>query len=127
MDATPLDQLMPPGGSLQPTMSLPASTTYPQVITPGTSSAIQVPMQPGGGQAVHPLAVKSVLRNVMMYVAIFGAVFVVSLTPVQSLLLRYIPGAYAGSGVVSLTGAACLGAIGVFLAYVFQTLLYPMI
>jgi hypothetical protein len=39
MDATPLDQLMPPGGSQQPAMSLPSATTYPQMITPGTSAA----------------------------------------------------------------------------------------
>jgi len=97
MDATPLDQLMPPGGSQQPSMSLPAATTYPQMITPGTASAIVSPPHPGGAQ-MHPMAVKSVLRNILGYVAIFGAVFIISLTPVQSLVLRYIPGSYSGSG-----------------------------
>ena len=126
MDATPLDQLMPPGGSQQPGMSLPAATTYPQMITPGTASAIVSPPPPSGPQ-MHPMAVKSVLRNILGYVAIFGAVFLISLTPVQSLVLRYIPGSYAGSGVVSLTGAAVLGAVGVVLVYIFQVLLNPLV
>jgi hypothetical protein len=126
MDATPLDQLMPPGGSQQPSMSLPAATTYPQMITPGTASAIVSPPHPGGAQ-MHPMAVKSVLRNILGYVAIFGAVFIISLTPVQSLVLRYIPGSYSGSGVVSLTGAAVLGAIGVVLVYIIQVLLNPLV
>jgi hypothetical protein len=127
MDATPLDQLVPPpGGSQQPSMSLPAATTYPQMITPGTTSAISFPPPPNGAQ-MHPMAVKSVLKNILGYVAIFAAVFVISLTPVQSLVLRYIPGSYAGSGVVSLSGAAVLGAIGVVLVYILQTLLQPLV
>ena len=127
MDATPLDQLMPTGGSQQPAMSLPSATTYPQMITPGTSSAIYTPPPPTQVGAMHPGTAKSVLKSIMTYVAVFGAVFVVSLTPVQSLLLRYIPNAYSGSGVVSLTGAACLGALGVVLVYVLQTFLQPLI
>lgn len=127
-DATPLDQLMPAGGSQQPAMSLPSSTTYPQMITPGTASAIVSPPPPGhGGAQMHPYMIKNVLKNIMTYVSIFGAVFLVSLSQVQSLLLRYIPNSYAGSGVVSLTGAAVLGAVGVVLVYVIQTLLQPLI
>jgi preprotein translocase subunit SecY len=76
---------------------------------------------------MHPYMIKNVLKNIMTYVAIFGAVFLVSLSQVQSLLLRYIPNSYAGSGVVSLTGAAVLGAVGVVLVYVIQTLLLPLI
>jgi hypothetical protein len=76
---------------------------------------------------MHPGAAKSVLKSIMTYVAIFGAIFVISLTPVQSLFLRYIPNAYSGSGVVSLTGAACLGGLGVVLVYILQTLLQPLI
>jgi hypothetical protein len=127
MDATPLDQLMPPGGSQQPAMALPAATTYPQMITPGTSSAIYTPPPPTQVAAMHPGAAKSVLKSIMTYVAIFGAIFVISLTPVQSLFLRYIPNAYSGSGVVSLTGAACLGGLGVVLVYILQVLLQPLI
>jgi len=125
MDATPLDQLVPPGGAQQPGMSLPAATTYPQMITPGTASAIVSPPPPG--PQMHPMVVKTVLKNILGYVAIFAAVFLISLTPVQSLVLRYIPGSYAGSGVVSLTGAAVLGAIGVVLVYVLQVLMQPLI
>jgi len=76
---------------------------------------------------MHPMVVKTVLKNILGYVAIFAAVFLISLTPVQSLVLRYIPGSYAGSGVVSLTGAAVLGAIGVVLVYVLQVLMQPLI
>jgi len=126
-DATPLDQLMPTGGSQQSAMSLPASTTYPQMITPGTSSAIVSPPHPSQNAQMHPYMIKNVLKNIMTYVSIFGAVFLVSLSQVQSLLLRYIPNSYAGSGVVSLTGAAVLGAVGVVLVYVIQTLLQPLI
>ena len=126
-DATPLDQLMPTGGSQQSAMSLPASTTYPQMITPGTSSAIVSPPHPGQGAQMNPYMIKNVLKNIMTYVSIFGAVFLVSLSQVQSLLLRYIPNSYAGSGVVSLPGAAVLGAVGVVLVYVIQTLLQPLI
>lgn len=125
MDATPLDQLMPPGGSQQPTMALPSATTYPQMVTPGTSAAIYSPPPPQA--PMHPMAAKSILKSIMSYVAIFAAIFMVSLTPVQSLFLRYIPNAYAGSGVISLTGAACLGALGVVLVYILQTLLQPLI
>jgi VIT1/CCC1 family predicted Fe2+/Mn2+ transporter len=93
-------------------MSLPASTTYPQMITPGTASAIVSPPHPSQNAPMNPYMVKNVLKNIMTYVSIFGAVFLVSLSQVQSLLLRYIPNSYAGSGVVSLTGAAVLGAVG---------------
>jgi len=127
MDATPLDQLMPPGGSQQPAMALPSATTYPQMITPGTSAAIYTPPPPSQTAPMHPGAAKSVLKSIMSYVAIFGAIFVISLTPVQSLFLRYIPNAYSGSGVVSLTGAACLGGLGVVLVYILQVLLQPLI
>lgn len=127
MDATPLDQIMPPGGSQQPAMSLPSATTYPQMITPGTSAAIYTPPPPTQTAPMHPGAAKSVLKSIMTYVSIFGAIFIISLTPVQSLFLRYIPNAYGGSGVVSLTGAACLGGLGVVLVYILQVLLQPLI
>ena len=65
-DATPLDQLMPTGGSQQSAMSLPASTTYPQMITPGTSNAIVSPPHPGqGGGQMNPYMIKNVLKNII--------------------------------------------------------------
>jgi hypothetical protein len=76
---------------------------------------------------MNPYAAKTVLKSIMTYVSVFGAVFIVSLTQVQSLLLRYIPNSYAGSGVVSLTGAAVLGGLGVVLVYILQTLLQPLV
>ena len=118
---------MPPGGSQQPAMALPAATTYPQMITPGTSSAIYTPPPPQQTAPMHPYAAKTVLKSIMTYVSIFSAIFIISLTQVQSLVLRYIPNAYSGSGVVSLTGAAVLGGIGIVLVYILQTLLQPLI
>jgi hypothetical protein len=79
------------------------------------------------GNVLPAPAVKSILRSIMTYVAIFLGVTLVSLTPVQSLILRYIPHAYSGSGVVSLYGAAFLGGLGVVIIYILQSLLQPLI
>ena len=124
MDSTPLDSLMPTGGSTQSAPPLPGTTTYTPVITPGTQT--YTPPPPVPGQLPAP-AVKSVLRSIMTYVAIFLGVALISLTPVQSLVLRYIPNAYSGSGVVSFYGAAFLGALGIVVVYVLQSLLQPLI
>jgi len=121
MDSTPLDALM---GSPQSAPPLPSATTYTPVMTPGTQTYTPPPPAPG---VLPGPAVKNVLRGIMTYVAIFVGVALVSLTPLQSLILRYIPNAYSGSGVVSLYGAAFLGAIGVVLIYVLQSLLQPLI
>jgi hypothetical protein len=43
------------------------------------------------------------------------------------MVLRFIPHAYSGSGVVSLYGAAFLGALGVVVIYILQTLLQPLV
>lgn len=124
MDSTPLDALMPTGGSSQSAPPLPSTTTYTPVITPGTQT--YTPPQPMGNVLPAP-AVKSILRSIMTYVAIFLGVTLISLTPVQSLILRYIPHAYSGSGVVSLYGAAFLGGLGVVVIYILQSLLQPLI
>lgn len=124
MDSTPLDSLMPTGGSSQSAPPLPGTTTYTPVITPGTQT--YTPPPPVPGQLPAP-AVKSVLRSIMTYVAVFLGVALISLTPVQSLVLRYIPNAYSGSGVVSFYGAAFLGALGIVVVYVLQSLLQPLI
>jgi hypothetical protein len=63
----------------------------------------------------------------LTYVSIFLGVAIISLTQLQSLVLRFIPHAYSGSGVVSLYGAAFLGALGVVIIYVLQSLLQPLI
>lgn len=124
MDSTPLDALMPTGGSSQSAPPLPSATTYTPVMTPGTQT--YTPPPPAGGVLPAP-AVKGVLRSIMTYVSIFLGVALISLTAVQSLALRYIPNAYSGSGVVSLYGAAFLGAVGVVVVYILQSLLQPLI
>lgn len=124
MDSTPLDALMPMGGASQSAPPLPSATTYTPVMTPGTQT--YSPPPPVGGVLPAP-AVKSVLKSIMTYVSIFLGIALISLTAVQSLALRYIPNAYSGSGVVSLYGAAFLGAVGVVVVYVLQSLLQPLI
>jgi len=124
MDSTPLDALMPTGGSSQSAPPLPSTTTYTPVITPGTQTYSPPPPVPG---VLPAPAIKSVLRNILTYVAIFLGVMLISLTPVQSLVLRYIPHAYSSGGVVSLYGAAFLGALGVVVIYILQSLLQPLI
>jgi len=124
MDATPLDSLMPTGGSSQPAPPLPSATTYTPVMTPGT----QTYSPPPPVQNVLPVpGVKMVLRSILNYVAIFLGVSIISLTQLQSMVLRFIPHAYSGSGVVSLYGAAFLGALGVVVIYILQTLLQPLV
>ncbi len=124
MDSTPLDALLPTGGSSQSAPPLPSATTYTPVMTPGTQT--YSPPPPMGGVLPAP-AVKSILKNIMTYVAIFLGVALISLTQVQSLILRYIPNAYSGSGIVSVYGAAFLGALGVVVIYILQSLLQPLI
>ncbi len=124
MDSTPLDALLPTGGSSQSAPPLPSATTYTPVMTPGTQT--YSPPPPMGGVLPAP-AVKSILKNIMTYVAIFLGVGLLSLTQVQSLILRYIPNAYSGSGIVSVYGAAFLGALGVVVIYILQSLLQPLI
>lgn len=115
---------MPTGGSSQSAPPLPSTTTYTPVITPGTQT--YTPPAPMGNVLPAP-AVKHVLKSIMTYVSIFLGVTLISLTPVQSLILRYIPHAYSGSGVVSLYGAAFLGGLGVVIIYILQSLLQPLI
>jgi hypothetical protein len=124
MDATPLDALMPSGGSSQSLPPLPSATTYTPVMTPGTQTYSP---PPPGGNALPVPAVKMVLKNILTYVSIFLGVTLISLTQFQSLVLRFIPHAYSGSGVVSMYGAAFLGALGVVVIYVLQSLLQPLI
>lgn len=124
MDSTPLDALMPTGGSSQSAPPLPSVTTYTPVVTPGTQTYTAPPPVPG---VLPTPAIKSVLKGIMTYVSIFLGCTLISLTPVQSLILRYIPKGYSSGGVVSLYGAAFLGAVGVVAIYILQTLLQPLI
>ena len=112
------------GGSSQSAPPLPSATTYTPVMTPGTQT--YSPPQPAN-MGLPVQGVKTVLRSILTYVSIFLGVAILSLTHFQSLVLRFIPHAYSGSGVVSLYGAAFLGALGVVLVYIIQALLYPLI
>jgi hypothetical protein len=124
MDSTPIDALFPTGGSSQSAPPLPSATTYTPVMTPGTGT--YSPPPPMGNVLPAP-AVKGILKTIMGYVAIFLGVALLSLTQVQSLILRYIPNAYSGSGIVSVYGAAFLGGLGVVVIYILQSLLQPLI
>lgn len=126
MDATPLDALLPPPGAApQNAPPLPASTTYTPVVTPGTMS-YTTPPAPGVTQATT-YYVKSILRTIVQYIGVFLAAFALSLPQVQSLGLRYVPNAYTSGGILSLTGAAVVGAAVVVLSYILQSFLVPIL
>jgi len=116
---------MPPGGSMQQAPPLPSATTYTPVMTPGTQT--YTPPPPAYAPQMNASGVKNVLRSILNYVAIFLGVTIVSVTQLQSMVLRFIPSAYTSSGVVSLYGAAFLGAVGVVVIYILQTLMQPLI
>lgn len=48
-----------------------------------------------------------------LYIAFFLAAVIISLSTPRNLLLQYVPNAYTGSGVVSITGAGVLGVAAV--------------
>jgi hypothetical protein len=50
-----------------------------------------------------------------LYIAFFLAAVIISLSTPRNLLLQYVPNAYTGSGVVSLTGAGVLGVAAVII------------
>lgn len=126
MDATPLDALLPPPGAApQNAPPLPSSTTYTPVVTPGTMSYMSPP--PPGATPATTYYVKSILRTIVQYIGVFLAAFAMSLPQVQSLGLRYIPNAYTSGGILSLTGAAVVGAGVVVLSYILQSFLVPIL
>jgi hypothetical protein len=53
-----------------------------------------------------------------LYISFFIAAVIISLSTPRNLLLQYVPNAYTGSGVVSLTGAGVLGVAAVIIANV---------
>lgn len=124
-DATPLDALLPPtGGASQSAPPLPPSTTYTPMVTPGT-----LPYNPPAQAVSQPATpyVKHILRQIVTYLSVFLAVFVLSLPAVQSLGLRYVPNAYSASGCLSMTGAAIVGVSAVVLSYILQSFLVPIL
>lgn len=83
----------------------------------------------GGHSAMAPTfrpslpAMKFVFSNTTLYISIFLAAAIVSLSTPRNLLLQYVPNAYTSGGVVSWTGAAILGAAAVVLTQVINNFL----
>jgi hypothetical protein len=112
-DSTSLDSLLMPQGP----QSNPPIIPMPSVPTPGHSA-----MAPTFKPSLP--AVRFMLGNTTMYLAIFLAGAIVSLSFSRNLLLQYVPSAYTAGGVVSWTGAAILGAATVVLTNLLNTFLH---
>jgi hypothetical protein len=96
--STSLDALLPsPQGpqSAPPMMAMPSS------------------MQPTFKPSLP--AVRYMVGNLSLYIAIFLAGVIISLSAPRNLLLQYVPNAFTSGGVVSWTGAAVLGGAAVVL------------
>jgi hypothetical protein len=104
-DATSLDALLP---SPQGPQSQPPIMPVPSVMTPGHSA-----MAPSFKPSLP--AVRFMLSSTTLYIAVFLAGAIISLSTPRNLLLQYVPNAYTSGGVVSWTGAAILGAAAVVL------------
>jgi hypothetical protein len=68
-------------------------------------------------------AVRFMVGHATLYIAIFLAGAVISLSATRSLLLQYVPNSYTAGGVVSWTGAAAMGAACVVLVNFLNTFL----
>ncbi len=60
-------------------------------------------------------AMRFMFSNTTLYISIFLAAAIISLSTPRNLLLQYVPNAYTSGGVVSWTGAAILGAAAVII------------
>jgi hypothetical protein len=60
-------------------------------------------------------AMRWIASSASLYISLFLAAVLISLSTPRNLLLQYIPNAYTGAGVVSWTGAAVLGVAAVVL------------
>lgn len=106
-DSTSLDALLP-------------SPQGPQSVPP------MIPMATGGNHSTSGVvptfkptlpAMRFMFANTTLYLAVFLAGAIISLSFSRNLLLQYIPSAYTSGGVVSWTGAAALGAATVVLTH----------
>ena len=102
-DATSLDALLP---SPQGPQSAPPMMPMPSMMSPGHSAMVPTfkPSLP---------AMRFMFSNTTLYLSIFLAAAIISLSTPRNLLLQYVPNAYTSGGVVSWTGAAILGAAAV--------------
>lgn len=112
-DSTSLDALLP---SPQGPQSQPPMMGVPGVMSPGHSA-----MAPSFKPSLP--AMRFMLSNTTLYIAIFLAGAIISLSVPRNLLLQYVPNAYTSGGVVSWTGAAILGGATVVLTNLLNTFL----
>lgn len=68
-------------------------------------------------------AMRFMFSNTTLYLSIFLAGAILSLSMPRNLLLQYVPSAYTSGGVVSWTGAAILGAATVVLTQLLNNFL----
>ncbi len=97
-DSTSLDALLSSSGP----QSQPPIIPMPSMSAPGHSG-----MVPSFKPSLP--AVRFIFANTTLYVAVFLAGAIISLSTPRNLLLQYVPSAYTSGGVVSWTGAAVLG------------------
>jgi hypothetical protein len=112
-DATPLDALLP---SPQGPQSAPPMMPMPSGGMPSYSG-----MAPSFKPSLP--AVRFMLSNTTLYISIFLAAVLISLSTPRNLLLQYVPNAYTSGGVVSWTGAAVLGGAAVVVTHLLNNFL----
>ena len=83
------------------------------------------PMYSGMTPSFKPTlpAMRWMASSASLYIAFFIAAVVVSLSTPRNLILQYIPSAYTSGGVVSIQGAAVLGAAAVVIAHLVNNFL----
>ena len=110
-DSTSLDALL--NANPQGPQSQPPMIPMPSMPNPGHSA-----MAPSFKPSLP--AMRWMASSATMYIAFFLAAVIVSLSTPRNMLLQYVPNAYTGSGVVSLTGAGVLGVAAVVIAHLLQ-------
>lgn len=107
-DATSLDALL--NANPQGPQSQPPVIPMPSIPTPGHSA-----MAPTFKPSLP--AMRWMASSASLYIAFFLAAVIISLSTPRNLLLQYVPNAYTGSGVVSITGAGVLGVAAVVITH----------
>lgn len=106
-DATSLDALL--NATPQGPQSQPPVIPMPSIPAPGYSG-----MAPSFKPTLP--AMRWMASSASLYISFFIAAVLISLSTPRNLLLQYVPNAYTGAGVVSLTGAGVLGVAAVIIA-----------
>lgn len=99
-DSTSLDALL--NANPQGPQSQPPMIPMPSIPSPGYSG-----MAPSFKPTLP--AMRWMASSASLYISFFIAAVIISLSMPRNLLLQYVPNAYTGSGVVSITGAGVLG------------------